>query len=169
MTKWRKLYVSVSNPNYYINVVHENFSNNKFTVELLDRLGTMFFTPEEKIVAQDDEAIDMFFISMGDCVVSQIDFDRRNNDVLRLLTEGDHFGEISMIHKCKRTCTVISRNYNTMARITFNFLRNIFNLFPEYKNLLNDSIFRYKDPLYIFMKRCIKRLPFAKNLSKLTI
>ena len=129
----------------------------------------MFFTPEEQIIRQNDIGDDMFFISMGDCVVSQIDYQRKNHDVMRLLTEGDHFGEIALIYKCKRTCTIISRNYNTMARITNDRLRNVFNHYPSYKYLLENKIMNYKDPQQQFINSCIKRLPFVKKLSKQTI
>jgi hypothetical protein len=36
---------------------------------------------------------------------------------MKKLKEGDHFGEIAMIYKCRRTATFISKNYNTMAKL----------------------------------------------------
>ena len=36
---------------------------------------------------------------------------------IRLLTEGEHFGEIALIFKCQRTASVVSLNYNTLARL----------------------------------------------------
>jgi CRP-like cAMP-binding protein len=57
----------------------------------------------------------MFFISQGDCVVNIKDHNLKECQVHALLIEGDHFGEISLVYGCKRTATVISRNYNTMA------------------------------------------------------
>ena len=35
----------------------------------------------------------------------------------RVLQDGDHFGEISMIYNCKRTATVESCNYGTLAAL----------------------------------------------------
>lgn len=42
---------------------------------------------------------------------------KKNDILVRALYPGDHFGEISMIYKCRRTGTVISDNYNTMATL----------------------------------------------------
>lgn len=36
----------------------------------------------------------------------------------RILQEGDHFGEIGLIYGCKRTATVESNNYGTLAMLT---------------------------------------------------
>jgi CRP-like cAMP-binding protein len=63
--------------------------------------------------------MDMFFISKGDCAVNIKDEEGKLHIAVSLLTEGDHFGEISMLYRCKRTATIVSRNYNTMARISY--------------------------------------------------
>lgn len=61
----------------------------------------------------------MYFLSKGDCAVNIKDVQGKLHIAVCLLTEGDHFGEICLIHRCKRTATVVSRNYNTMARISY--------------------------------------------------
>jgi len=33
----------------------------------------------------------------------------------QVLVEGCHFGEISLLYGCPRTCTIVNRNYSTMA------------------------------------------------------
>jgi len=62
-----------------------------------------------------------------------------------LLTEGDHFGEISLIYKCRRTATVISRNYNTLARLSYDMYRELVNEHPEYLVYLKMYLFSYKE------------------------
>ncbi len=57
----------------------------------------------------------MYFIAQGTCIVSVRDEKRVEHNKIRILNEGDHFGEISMIYKCRRTATVLAGNYNTMA------------------------------------------------------
>ena len=37
---------------------------------------------------------------------------------LHYLIDGDHFGEIGMLFDCKRTATVRSENYGTLAKLT---------------------------------------------------
>ena len=66
---------------------------------------------------QGTDGDELFYIINGDCIVNQVDQSKYQHDIIRLLTEGDHFGEIALLYHCKRTCTVISRNYNTMARM----------------------------------------------------
>ena len=61
----------------------------------------------------------MYFLSKGDCVVNIKDQHNNEHIAVRLLTEGDYFGEVGMIYGCGRTTSVISRNYNTMARISY--------------------------------------------------
>ena len=69
------------------------------------------------MVRQDEESYDMYFIAKGEGEVAQRDEKRVDHSKIAKLSEGDHFGEISMIYKCKRTATVYSNNYNTMAKM----------------------------------------------------
>lgn len=43
--------------------------------------------------------------------------DRYEETVARLLEPGSHFGEVSMLYNCKRSATVIAKNYCTCAKI----------------------------------------------------
>ena len=55
---------------------------------------------------------------MGDCAVNIQDENKEIIVAYKLLVEGDHFGEIGTIYQCRRTATIVSRNYNTMANIS---------------------------------------------------
>mgnify|MGYP006109260399 CR=1 FL=1 len=86
---------------------------------IVSKLGTSYSTPEVIIFNQGDESKDgMYFITMGDCAVNIIDENRENHVAYALLVEGDHFGEIGVVYDCKRTSTIVSRNYNTMATLS---------------------------------------------------
>ena len=77
-------------------------------------------TPEDEIIKQDDDISrnsEIFFIGRGDCEVNVRDERGRENEGIRILEEGDHFGEIQLVYGCRRTATVISRNYNTLAKM----------------------------------------------------
>jgi CRP-like cAMP-binding protein len=52
---------------------------------------------------------------------------------IRLLSEGDFFGEIGMIYKCNRSATVISRNYNTFSIMNYSQYRDLINEYPEFE------------------------------------
>ena len=41
-----------------------------FLQSLVKKLGTQFTVPEEEIMKQFEDAVDMFYISKGDCVIN---------------------------------------------------------------------------------------------------
>ena len=82
---------------------------------IVSKLSTVFSTPEESIFHQDDNSDGIYYIAIGDCAVNIRNQQREELIAVRLLVEGDHFGEIGTIYDCKRTATIVSRNYNTMA------------------------------------------------------
>ena len=53
-------------------------------------------------------------------------------EVYKLLTKSDHFGEINTIYDCPSTATVISRNYNTMSNIAPKHYKQLVSDFREY-------------------------------------
>jgi hypothetical protein len=96
---------------------------NEFMEAFNQKLGIMFTSPEFQIIVQDLPADDMFFILRGDCIVDMVDYDNRMHETLKILVVSDYFGEIAFLHRCTRTCSVMSRNYNTMGRLSFDRLR----------------------------------------------
>jgi hypothetical protein len=116
----------------------------------------MFTTPEFEIISQDEPGDDMFFIIKGDCIVDMIDYDNKKH-------------EIAILHKCARSCSVISRNYNTFARLTKDGLRMIFHDYPSLKALMLAHIHTYHDPKKKFLLKIIKNIDYLKHLSKETL
>jgi len=64
----------------------------------------------------------MFYVIKGDCVVTIVDnfgqeeaLDRENQTSIKLMAEGESFGEISLVFNCARTATVVSRTYNMLG------------------------------------------------------
>jgi CRP-like cAMP-binding protein len=82
---------------------------------LISKLGTCLTVPEEEVIVEGDTAEAMYFISKGDCIVNIKDEHGNVQQAISHLVTGDHFGEIALIYKCKRTATIVSRNYNNMA------------------------------------------------------
>ena len=62
-------------------------------------------------------------------------FDKNINEH-KILAPGDYFGEISLLFNCPRTSTVVSRNYNIMARLSYGAYREIVNEYPEFKKFM---------------------------------
>lgn len=82
-------------------------------------MDTVLKTPEEVLCQQDadpkekpeDDA--MYFIAKGSCKVTVQDkfSDRFETKTARIIEQGGHFGEISMVYECKRSATVTSMQY----------------------------------------------------------
>jgi CRP-like cAMP-binding protein len=69
----------------------------------------------------------MFFIISGDCVVQ---FNKEFTPDLPLLVEGDHFGELSLLYRCRRQATIIARYYNSVARLEPDKYRYLESTYP---------------------------------------
>ena len=74
---------------------------------------------------------------------------------IKLLVEGQHFGEIGMMFKCSRTATVTSRNYNTMARLGLGEFKEVSIDYPEFYDILIKSVYSYNDTWKKFMFRIL--------------
>ena len=68
---------------------------------LVELLVQQLFSPEETVVGQGHENSQMYYIMSGDCIAN-VKEDRTNKEHIAhtLLSEGDHFGEISILYDC---------------------------------------------------------------------
>ena len=128
---------------------------NSFLFTVVSKLETVFTTPEETIIKQDDTSEHMYYINSGDCTVNVRDEKRKEHIALKILVEGQHFGEIGIIYKCKRTTTVLSRNYNTMARLGIRQFNDIVGNAPEYLHFLKRYVFAYQGTRKLFIFRAL--------------
>lgn len=96
-----------------------NSRNTALLKNLVDRIGTTLSNPESYVVTQDDDyhikETKIFYVGKGKCFVNVRDESGHEHEGIRTLAEGDHFGEVSMIYKTKRTASVLCANYNTFA------------------------------------------------------
>ena len=60
----------------------------------------------------------MFIVAKGECVVNIKDEKSKLVKNHKILTSSDYFGEISLIYGCKRTASVVSRKYSTLAKLS---------------------------------------------------
>ncbi len=84
----------------------------------------------------------------------------------KVLTASDYFGEISMVYGCKRTATVVSRKYSTLAKLTKLKFKEIVTEFPEMIDALKNGIYKYKDRFKSFIKQCLKKVDYFNGLSE---
>lgn len=89
-----------------------------FLQDLIALMGTLFTSPEEDIVTQGEKSTHLYFLVAGSCIQSRNDSCCKNRiKTIKLLTPGDHFGEIGLLYNCERTCSISSVDYNIVARL----------------------------------------------------
>lgn len=122
--------------------------HNKDLAKIVAKMEVQLTMPEDIIVGQGDEAhvylkkqeekeddefkdeitkkneklkdIKFYIISRGRAEVIQR-FSQQKDELpqtVRTLGDYDHFGEISLVYECRRTCSVRSKNYCTLAMIS---------------------------------------------------
>ena len=120
----------------------------------------------------------MYFISKGKFSV-QIRVDHlkpsiigsENDEVFtkpRYLVDGDHFGEISMIYECKRTATIRSVNYGTLARLQKSDYLELSKTYETLPSLMKSQIYKYHDEVSSFINIELEKIPYYQSLSLLT-
>ena len=92
--------------------------------------------------------------------------DRKEKIAVRVLCEGDHFGEIGLIYNTNRTASVQSRNYNTLAGLRRDMFRIIDQEYPEFKKQIIKYLFKYNYRKKEFIKEAFDKILFLKNLNK---
>lgn len=138
-----------------------------FVQLIVQKLGTCLAIPEEAILYQDELGNDMYFISKGDCAVNIKEWNGKMHIAYNCLVQGQHFGEIALIYKCRRTATIISRNYNTLARLAYSNWREVVNEFPRYLVALKNYIYHYDDMNVKVWIAMINEIEYLKdNLNK---
>lgn len=83
---------------------------------------------------------------------------------------GDHFGEISLLYKCKRTVTVMSNNYCTLGKMTEYHFKDFLSKFSKagVEEAFRDVIYQYKDPVTTFLLEAIDKINYFQSASEKT-
>jgi len=81
------------------------------------------------------------------------------------LYDGDHFGEIGLIYNLKRTATVSSKNYGSLAKLTHSGLEEIYKTFPQLERFFKYYIFKYSDKLRAFLEMEMDKITYFRPLE----
>lgn len=73
---------------------------------------------------------------------------------------GDYFGEISLIFGCKRTATVESSKYSTLAKLSKQDYKEALIEFPIMQTLLKNGIYQYHDRMKRFIKNSLNKIHY---------
>ena len=82
-------------------------SDENIVSSMVKRFGMLLASPEETVILQGDESIDMYYIIQGDCTVNITEHDQKEHVAVKLLSPGRYFGEIGLIYSCVRTASII--------------------------------------------------------------
>lgn len=131
------------------------------------RLLIQFNNPEEIVFCQGDEGTDIYFLAKGYATVNIADRAKCNYENFRVLTQGDHFGEISILYNCPRTATILSQGYCTFARLPLENYKRLVSEVPELETELKSYVLQMynddKPKLWAF--ETLKKLPFLQDIE----
>ena len=84
---------------------------------------------------------------------------------MKVLRQGQLFGEISLIYKCMTTASVIALKYCTIGKLLENDFAEITMTHPEILKYVKEYIFTYTDKDMRFIKMALKQMPFFSHLQ----
>jgi len=96
---------------------------------LINDVSTLLYLPEDRIISQGEHGDSIFLIAKGNCSVWVVDH-MRQQQFVRQLNQGEHFGEVSILYDTPRTATVKSANYCTLASLSKKTFFDLCNSFP---------------------------------------
>lgn len=84
---------------------------------------------------------------------------------MKVLRQGQLFGEISLIYKCMTTASVIALKYCTIGKLKSDDFTEITLQHPEILKYVKEYIFEYADKDMRFIKSALKQMPFFSHLQ----
>ena len=84
---------------------------------------------------------------------------------VNILIDNEHFGEIGMIYECKRTSTIISVNYGSLARLTKSSYVELSKNFEMFQGLFKQQTYKYNDDLTVWLTVEMNKIGYFRQLS----
>lgn len=109
-----------------------------------------------------------FEVSIKSSVVKSSNPNKKKVEKRKQLYDGDHFGEIGLLYDSKRTATVKSQNYGSLAKLTKSGFDTLKKQFPSLETEFKQYIFKYKDDLRTFLEMECDKIPYFNALSMIT-
>lgn len=86
-----------------------------------------------------------------------------------ILTDGEYFGEISLIYNCPRTATVSSLTYGTLAVLSLACFNELSYKFSDLVPELTQGVSQYHDEDTLFKEYCLRRVPYFEVVEDNTL
>jgi CRP-like cAMP-binding protein len=95
------------------------------------------------IIKQGEPNDNLYFISVGDCAVNMVDHKNVEHIATKLLVEGDHFGEISLLYGCNAQASIVSMSYDNLAMLTKRGFVDLCNRFGFFNEVARKYSYKY--------------------------
>ena len=131
---------------------------------LTKKLKTQVHMPEDEIITQGEDGDSLYIISKGEWVV----YVRDHNSVTEYTNElfpGDVFGEIALLLNWKRTATVRTNNYTTIAWVHKSTFQDLWQQYVDLSSKLREKLKSYNDKIKLFFFTSLKSIYFMKSLD----
>ena len=104
----------------------------------------------------------MYFIATGSAFVKRSDRTGVERFLGRL-DEGSHFGDIAMFYHTKRTATVISGDFSTLARLSAENYEDLVQKMPEFHSMVEKCVQGYNDDSKKHILQMLKKIEFLRE------
>jgi CRP-like cAMP-binding protein len=108
----------------------------------------------------------MYFISVGDCAVNILDHKNVDHVATKLLVEGDHFGEISLLYGCNAQASIVSLSYDNLAMLPKRAFMDMCDKFSFFGEVVRKYNYKYSEKRKQFMIRLIKTVEYFEQEDK---
>jgi CRP-like cAMP-binding protein len=128
---------------------------------MIHKFDTLLVEPEKEIfkqfddVSKDKNKIYFYLIAKGAVDVFIVDQKKKSREI-DTMRNGEFFGEISLIYGCKRTATIKSAKYSTLARLSKKSYFDILLEFPDLQSHLMQFVYKYNDRMKKFIMKSIE-------------
>ena len=108
------------------------------------------------------------FITKANIKFNDEEENNEDENIVNELYDGDHFGEIGLIYETKRTATVRSENYGTLAKLSKSSYQDMLKTFESMSLLFKQQMYKYDDKILRFLEFELDKISYFRNLKMQT-
>lgn len=140
-------------------------ANKKAANYIIQHLQHRFLRPETALTIQGDEGKEFFYVVQGSCHVSVFD-EFKQSHIIRVLHVGEYFGELSLIYNIKRTASVHTVTYTSVAFLSEEDFVSIITSFTDTVRIFKKEANKYNDHWKHFVITSLMKVPYFKSCSE---